>query len=162
MTGRTHAILGLSVGMLAAAYTPNDPLLRAAVVAMALGASLLPDIDHPKAIISGYMPGVGHAARLIISHRGATHTGLFAAAIIALLFVVGAPVPIAIAVLGGIISHLVADMATPAGIPLFMPITRRAFRIAPRSVLWASSWILEAMATVGSLVLIVLVVLEKI
>lgn len=161
MTGRTHAVLGLSVGILAAAHTPTDAMSRAAIVCVALIASLLPDIDHPRAIVSGYLPGVGHAARLVVSHRGATHTALFAAAIVALLTLINAPVPIVTAAAAGIISHLIADMATPQGVPLLIPLSRRAFRLAPRSILWASSWILEAVALVGSLVLIGLVIWGK-
>lgn len=162
MTGRTHLLIGLSTGIAIAAHAPADHLLRAGVVVVAVIAALLPDIDHPKAIVSGYLPGVGHAARLLVSHRGATHTAIFAAAIMALLLLVAAPTPIVLAAGAGIVSHLVADMLTPGGVPLFIPITRRAFMLAPRPILAVTDWILEALATVGSMVLIVLVVLEKI
>lgn len=162
MTGRTHLLIGLSTGIAIADHAPADNLLRTGVVVVAVIAALLPDIDHPKAIISGYLPGVGHAARLAVSHRGATHTAIFAAAIMALLLLVAAPMPIVAAAGAGILSHLVADMTTPGGVPLLIPLSRRTFRVAPRSILWVSSRILEAIATTGALVVIGLVVAGKI
>jgi inner membrane protein len=158
MTGRTHAAIGCAVGILGAAHSPSDTLLRAAVVTVAVIASLIPDIDHPKAIVSGYLPGVGHATRLFVSHRGGTHTVIFAAAIIALLTLIRVPLPLVAAVGAGMLSHLIADMTTPQGVPLLMPLSRRPFMIAPRPVLWATSWIIESVALVGSLVLMFLVI----
>lgn len=158
MTGRTHLLIGLSTGIAIAAHAPADNLLRAGVIIVTVVASLLPDIDHPKAIVSGYLPGVGHAARLLVSHRGATHTAIFAAAIMALLLLVAAPVPIVAAAGAGIVSHLAADMLTPAGVPLLIPISRRAFRLAPHGVLWAVAFFLEALAMVGAVAVIGLVI----
>lgn len=162
MTGRTHMLIGLSTGVVIAAHAPADNLLRTSVVLVAVIAALLPDIDHPKAIVSGYLPGVGHAARLIVSHRGATHTAIFAAAIMALLLLVAAPTPIVLAAGAGIVSHLAADMLTPAGVPLLMPLSRRAFRLAPYTLLWAVAFFLEALAMVGAVAVIGLVIAGRI
>lgn len=162
MTGRAHMVIGLSAGILGAAHTAADNPFRMAIVLVVVVAALLPDIDHPKAIVSGYLPCVGHAARLVVSHRGATHTLLFAAAIVALLFALNAPVPIMLGAASGILTHLIADMTTPQGVPLLMPLSRRKFRIAPYPVLNLLAWILEAIATVGALVLIGLVVSGKV
>jgi len=162
MNGHTHLMIGISAGILGAAHTPDDTLLRVAVVAVAGVMSLLPDIDHPKAIISGYTPGVGHATRLFVSHRGGTHTVLFAAAIMALMLLAGLPIPITAAAGVGIVSHLVADMLTPQGVPLLIPVSRRAFRAAPYPVLKMTAWALEPFALVGSLAVIGLTLWGKI
>lgn len=161
MTGRTHLLIGLSIGCVIADHAPLNPALRAGVITAAAFASLLPDIDHPKAIVSGYLPGIGHAARLVVSHRGATHTAVFAAAIVALLLVVAAPVHVIMAAGAGVVSHLVADMLTPAGVPLLMPVSRRAVRLAPYRVLWALAFFLEALAMVGAVAVIALVIVGK-
>lgn len=161
MTGRTHALIGLSTGILGAAHSAADNPLRIAIVMVVVVAALLPDIDHPRAIVSGYLPGVGHGVRLFVSHRGATHTVFFAAAIMATLLLINAPVMIIAAAGAGIISHLIADMLTPQGVPLLLPLSRRAFRVAPYSILNLTAWALEAFATVGSLVLIGLVLWGK-
>lgn len=158
MTGRTHLLIGLSIGCVIADQAPLNLPLRAGVIAAAAIAALIPDVDHPRAIISGYLPGVGHAARLVVSHRGATHTAIFAAAIVALLLVVAAPMHIVMAAGAGVVSHLAADMLTPAGVPLLMPVSRRAFRLAPYTLLWASAFFLEALAMVGAVAVIGLVI----
>lgn len=158
MTGRTHALIGLSTGVAIADHAPLDTLLRVGIVIVAIIASLLPDIDHPKAIISGYMPGAGHAVRLVVSHRGATHTAIFAVVVVSLLSLVAAPVSIMAAAGAGILSHLVADMLTPAGVPLLLPVSRRAFRLLPYSLLWASAFFLEALAMVVAVAVIGLVI----
>jgi len=161
MTGRTHLLIGVASGIFGAAHAPTDNLLRAAIVGAAVFAALLPDIDHPRAIISGYAPGVGQAARLFISHRGATHTILFAALCMGLLFAVHAPVSIAAAAGAGILSHLVADMLTVQGVPLLMPLSRRAFKLLPYAILSMTSWIFESFAVAWSVVTIGFVVWGK-
>lgn len=158
MTGRAHGLIGAGLGTLGAAHGPDDTLLRLAIFAVTVVTALLMDIDHPKAIISGYLPVVGHAARLLISHRGPTHTAGFVALVMGLLLIVGAPTTIIFAAGAGLLSHLVADMLTPQGVPLLMPLSRRAFMLGPRFALSMTSWALEAVATVGALGVIGLVI----
>lgn len=154
MKGITHALLGLGVGVAVAATAPADTALRVATIAAGGVAGLLPDIDHPKAMISKYAIGIGGAVRMVASHRGPTHTVLFIAAVMGLLYIIEAPEWILAAAAGGLISHVLADMLTVAGVPLLMPITRRSFRLAPYMVLKATSWFLESVAIVGSVALI--------
>lgn len=154
MNGRTHLLLGLAVAVPIAAIAPQDNALRALVIAVGGIGGLLPDIDHPKSIISGYIWGVGGAVRLAASHRTYTHTILFVAALLGLLFAIKAPQWIIAATAGGLISHLLADMLTVAGVPILLPVVRRSFRLAPYPVLKATSWLLESVATVGAVALI--------
>lgn len=171
MTGRTHLLVGLAAGFFVAHTAGVQGFYIVPCVLMGGVGGLLPDIDHPKSIISGYMPGSG-VLRLAISHRGPTHT-LLGLALLLLGMVIsiailtpylpgemldtGAVYHVSLAVLSvftGYVLHLICDMATPAGIPLLWPFSRRAFRIAPRQMLWASAWILESIATVGALALV--------
>lgn len=161
MTGRTHLLLGMAAGVFIATHASSLPL-AAATIAAAGVASLAPDLDHPKSIISGYLPGIGGAARLLISHRGPTHTAVFAAAIIALLLALAVPSIIILAAAAGMASHLLADMMTPAGIPLAWPLSRRAWRVLPKSVLWASAWLIESAAAVASVAIIGFIIWESV
>lgn len=154
MNGITHALLGLGVGVAVAAIAPADTVLRAATIAAGGIGGLLPDIDHPKAMISKYAIGIGGAVRLVASHRGPTHTVLFIAAVMGLLLLIKAPEWIMAAAAGGLVSHLLADMLTVAGVPILMPLSKRNFRLAPYLVLKATSWFLESLAMVGSVALI--------
>jgi inner membrane protein len=120
------------------------PPLVASLVAVSFGA-LLPDIDHPQALLAQWKPaGKGGplglwrffrplvlpaaVVRETLGHRGALHS-LVCCVVIAtgveyLSQVVGAP-GIGAALGWGYAAHLLADMATRRGIPLLWPLTRR-------------------------------------
>lgn len=151
MNGRTHLVIALAAGVAVASVAPPDMAMRAMVIATAGVGGLLPDVDHPKSIISGYLPGVGGAVRLVASHRGPTHSLFFVSTILAVLFALHAPQWIIAAAAGGLVSHILADMLTVAGVPILLPVSRRAFRLAPSAVLWSTAWILESVATVAAL-----------
>lgn len=160
MKGITHGLLGLACGFAVAATAPAANLGGQAGLILVAGiASLLPDIDHPKSIISGYTPGVGGAVRLFASHRTWTHSILFTAFLcLCMWFGIEKFQPLdprpMIALAMGMLSHLAADMLTVAGVPLLLPISSRSFRLAPYPVLKLTSWLLESVATVGSVAVI--------
>lgn len=124
MQGRTHILAGVAVGLVMASGLEIAPALGV-VAAAALGA-LLPDIDHPKSIIGRRAGLVGGVVRLGVAHRGALHSGLAAA----LVFLGASALPadlrvFGVAFAGGYASHLVLDMMTGAGVPLFWPHKQR-------------------------------------
>lgn len=172
MNGRTHLMLGLAAGVAVAATVPeytglvfpgSDHVVRAGLIFIAGVASLLPDIDHPKSLLSGYAIGIGGAVRMLASHRTWTHSLLFMAVIVGITFWAsgqGSWTAPALAALIGMSSHILADMATPAGVPILLPLSRRSFRIAPFRVLTMTSWLLESVATVGAMVVIGLFVMR--
>ena len=165
MNGRTHLLLGLASGFAVSATVPptlhpHDFMVKAGIILLAGSASLLPDIDHPKSIISGYLIGFGGAVRLLASHRTWTHSLIFAVLMCLAAFVGSVSLfpQVVTATALGIGSHLAADMLTPAGVPLLLPLSRRAFRLAPYPILKATSWLLESVATVGAVACIGFVV----
>jgi membrane-bound metal-dependent hydrolase YbcI (DUF457 family) len=150
MKGITHGILGVAAGVSILTVIPAEPVMQAAALAMGLIGGLISDIDHPKAIISRYTPGVGHAARLVISHRGPTHSLLFLALAIVAGIALHIPQILLIALATGIASHLLADMATVAGVPLLWPLQGK-WRLAPRMLLWVSASLLEIVVSGGAI-----------
>ncbi len=159
MTGRTHLLAGIAIGATLAATQTQIGLVLAAALAGGFGG-LLPDIDHPKSIISGYTPGSG-LLRMAISHRGPTHTLLFIALIAALCLVSPLPGVISLAFVAGMSLHLLCDMATPAGVRLLWPLSRRSWRVAPYRLLWAGSWFLEACTMVSAVGCIVATIIVR-
>lgn len=170
MTGRTHLTIGVAVGLAIAEYsgaTPRDTVLL--VLAAAVG-SLLPDIDHRQSMLSGWIPGSGLVG-LFVRHRGITHSILFcviAAPLISfgLRSVTGAglnPTTHGIALLLGGISHLAADMLTPAGVPLLLPLSGRSFKLAPGFALRILKWTeLESVVWLGALAVIGIILVQGI
>ncbi len=119
MTGRTHLTLGAAAGLLIAAHTGADPLW--CVAAGTIGG-LLPDIDHPGSMITGWLPG-SWILRLGTRHRGFTHSAAALALLVAAWLTAGSPFPAVFAsFIAGTVSHIVADMLTPAGVRLLWPL----------------------------------------
>src|SRR5918994_2187576 len=93
-------------------------------------AGLLPDIDHPHAAVGRMLPRWWH--RLTPGHRGPTHSLVWCLAVAVLAYVGntalnGEPAGplLALAVLAGSLSHVLADGLTVAGVPLWWPFRRR-------------------------------------
>ncbi len=103
------------------------------IIPGALLTALLPDIDHPGSVIGQRLKWFSVPVARTFGHRGFTHSLL---AVIAAMLLIRAkafhpgfiPADVFHAMLIGYLSHLLADMLTPAGIPLFWP-CRWRFRI---------------------------------
>lgn len=142
MNGATHLTVGLILAV-AVAQVDHQPL----VIAAAVVGALLPDIDHPRAMISQFLPGMGLIRWAAgISHRGITHTVWFA--VIATLVMATIQPAAAVSLAYGIASHLILDMATPAGVRLFHPVLRMRFGVGwllgIASVAVALGWLMWA------------------
>jgi inner membrane protein len=127
MMKRSHAVIGAAAGV-AVAHATGASMLAGGIVAALAG--LLPDVDHPHAAVGRLLPRWWH--RLTPGHRGPTHSlvwclGLAVAAYVANSAVDGEPAGplLAMAVLAGSLSHVLADGLTVAGVPLWWPLRRR-------------------------------------
>jgi inner membrane protein len=127
MMKRSHALIGAAAGV-AAAKAMGDSMVAGGVVACM--AAVLPDLDHPSSAVGRLLPRWWH--RLTPGHRGPTHS-LAWCVVLALVvyavqhFTVGGDTGplLALAVLAGALSHVVADGLTVAGVPLWWPWRRR-------------------------------------
>lgn len=102
-------------------------------ITMAVGAffALLPDVDHPATPLRRKMGIVGHVGLFWLKHRGLTHT-LLALWVVALVAWRLLPLPLALTVVAAYASHLLADMATVSGLPIFWPSNRKNWHILPK------------------------------
>jgi len=131
--GVTHAIGGFLAGELIICYgkvpAPEVPV----VLAAAVFGSLLPDIDHPESFLGRRAPVVSDAVGLVFGHRGFTHSLLFLGGVFLFLlairfkYVPWFPLTGAYALVSGILSHLLFDMANPSTVPLLWP-WKKGFR----------------------------------
>ena len=128
MTGKTHTIGGIVLGVLGLKIlTVSNPVYY--FTGVCLGA-LLPDIDHQHAPISKITYPLSAIVQRYAKHRTWTHTLLFAVSVPILFNFAGLNEWFNIGLFVGILSHLVLDLFNPTGVPLFMPITKKKFRIA--------------------------------
>ena len=120
------------------------------ILASSWFGSLLPDIDHPTSSASKkfsllsipyrilqFLFGKFKATKHFVGHRGITHSLIFAVIPLILMFFVFENYWIKVGLLGmsvGIFSHLIMDMLTPMGVPLFLPLSRRKCRLLPKKL----------------------------
>lgn len=136
MTAEGHIIFSVACAILATKAGVTPELAQGDwwhIVPGALLTSLLPDIDHPRSTIGQRLKWISAPIARTFGHRGFTHS-LLAIVVSLLLLQLEVPRswPIPTDVLHGMVlgylSHLLADMLTPAGVPLLWP-CRWRFRL---------------------------------
>lgn len=131
--GRQHALSGVVSGSLVAMAWGLSPAVAVPFVAITAVSSLLPDMDHPGAMLPRAMGWPGRMLAAIIhaafGHRTLTHSvvgvGVLSAA---LAFTPHLPLFCYVAVILGCVTHIVGDMCTVSGVPVLWPM-QRCYRI---------------------------------
>ena len=138
MTGKTHQIVGITTGLavylgLVQGAVKYEPATLGMVLLVAHFAALLPDIDQPTAQIWQSLPFgrvMGEATDPFLEHRNITHSLLGVGLVVWLLHWLTGMMPVywgvdanAVVIAGSAAyaSHLILDMFTVEGIPLFFP-----------------------------------------
>lgn len=136
MTAEGHLIFALASAILAKKMALTPALAYGDwwhIIAGGLLTCLLPDIDHPKSVLGQRLTWVSKPIARLCGHRGFTHS-LLPIIVGILLFILGLfpekaiPLDVLHAMIIGYLSHIVADMLTPAGVPLLWP-SRWRFRV---------------------------------
>ncbi|WP_226811286.1 metal-dependent hydrolase [Candidatus Steffania adelgidicola] len=130
MTAEGHFIFALASTILAKKTSITSTLAQGDwwhIIAGGLLAGILPDIDHPKSILGQRLTWLSIPISRVFGHRGFTHSLLAIITGIA-LFILGVPssknlIPLDAwhGIIIGYLSHIIADMLTPAGVPLLWP-----------------------------------------
>ena len=136
MTGRTHQVIGLSAGIASYLFWSRPhyaPATFVGVVVVSHLLALLPDIDSQAGLIWRSVPFGGVASHVVnpfLQHRNLTHSLLGAAVVGVLLRALLHNFPlywgveghwVLVAGLAAYFSHILADMVTVEGVPLFFP-----------------------------------------
>lgn len=125
MKGSNHVVFGTLLGMgtqLATGLPLHGLFAYPAYYGGVILGSLLPDIDHPQAYLGRRIRVISVPIYKLFGHRGITHSFLFMGLIGIASAVWWAKYPLFFGGLFiGILSHLLGDMSTPSGIPLFYP-----------------------------------------
>jgi len=103
------------------------------IIPSAILTCLLPDIDHPKSFLGQRLKWVSKPIARAFGHRGFTHSLLAVFAVLTFFYLqvpeTWVVPPDAIqGMVVGYLSHIAADMITPAGVPLLWP-CRWRFRL---------------------------------
>ncbi|MBX5319661.1 metal-dependent hydrolase [Staphylococcus caprae] len=122
MTGKTHASCGFLVGALTTQYFHTDLFTSITTIVLSTIASLLPDICHTKSKIGRRFKILSFIIRLLFGHRTFTHSLVFIALVGFLLYLIHTPMYYMVAIVIGMISHVILDILTPRGVKLFYPL----------------------------------------
>lgn len=122
MLARSHIVMGVALGGVLAAAN-GQPFDSQTIGLVALGA-LLPDIDHPGSAVGRRVRVISVPLSAIFGHRGFTHSLLALGGCLAALVMGGWGQMWVQPLVIGYLSHLLADMLTPSGVPLLWPYRR--------------------------------------
>jgi len=94
------------------------------IVPSAILTCLLPDIDHPKSLLGQRLKWISKPIARAFGHRGFTHSLLAVFALLATFYLKVPdtwiiPADALQGMVLGYLSHILADMLTPAGVPLW-------------------------------------------
>ena len=136
MTAEGHVIFAIASAIFAKRAELTPELANGDwwhIVPAVLLTCLLPDIDHPRSTLGQRFRWISQPVARAFGHRGFTHSLLAVLGGVTLLqfnLPHGSPLP-SDAMHGmvlGYLSHIAADMLTPAGVPLLWP-CRWRFRL---------------------------------
>lgn len=125
MMAGSHLAVGVAAWSLAApclGLPAFDPL----ALTLAAAGALAPDLDHPNSWLGRRLRVVSVPVAALLGHRGFTHSLLALGACALALRTQGLGRATLLPLATGYASHLLADLLTPAGLPLFWPWRRRA------------------------------------
>ncbi|MCX8956159.1 metal-dependent hydrolase [Erwinia psidii] len=136
MTAEGHIIFAIASAIFATRAELTPELANGDwwhIVPAALLTCLLPDIDHPKSFLGQRLTWISQPVARLFGHRGFTHSLLAVLGGIALLQLklpstLMIPPDAFQSMVVGYLSHIAADMLTPAGVPLLWP-CRWRFRL---------------------------------
>lgn len=119
----THITLGIGCWSAYSYYKgiPPHPIS----MGIAAISALLPDIDHPKSKFGRMVPFLSYPISYFLGHRGITHSLLAIFVSSLLLIYYGLNTWYVAPIVVGYLSHLLGDMFTNSGIPLFWPNRRK-------------------------------------
>jgi inner membrane protein len=124
MMAGSHVVVGVAAWVWAAPHL-GLPSLDIVPLALAIGGSLLPDIDHPQSWVGRRLRVISRPLAATLGHRGFTHSFLAVIVCALLLRWQGLTRGIIAPVVVGYLSHLAADFFTSSGLRLAWPLHRR-------------------------------------
>lgn len=163
MMGRNHATSGVLTGALVAWAAHLDPGQAVAFIAITSASSLLPDADHPNAMLPRAFGAAGQMIATLINrifgHRTLTHSVLGVGVLgAALAFIPRLPEHCYWAVILGCVTHILGDMLTVSGVPVLWPM-QRDYRLAwMRTNGLFERYVMTPLLTVGAVVSVGLVI----
>jgi inner membrane protein len=129
MTSPNHIVGGIAITGISLSFWDINIFQKPSFLVVAIFASLLPDIDHTKSIIGKIFFPIAKYLDKNFGHRTITHSLTFLVpSVFVVAFIerglVSTDLTYTYVYFFGVLSHLILDMLTVQGIPLFYPFMR--------------------------------------
>ena len=129
MTSPNHIVGGIAITGISLSFWDINIFQKPSFLVVAIFASLLPDIDHTKSIIGKIFFPIAKHLDKNFGHRTITHSLTFLVpSVFVVAFIerglVSTDLTYTYVYFFGVLSHLILDMLTVQGIPLFYPFMR--------------------------------------
>ncbi len=158
MLAKTHITFALSLASVGVFIIQPFILIESTHLlifyfAVAFGA-IFPDIDEPHSKIGRMFIGVSHLMNAIFGHRGFTHSLPFITILSLLVFMLctfegvrtfingfyeNALVFLVFGFILGNLLHLLGDMMTLSGVPIFLPFKSKKYFVLPKALRFRTS-----------------------
>jgi inner membrane protein len=127
------------------------------LVGVTLG-SLLPDIDEPNSYIGRRSFGIAHLINRKFGHRGFTHSLL--CWLIVTVYCLILPSLFTIGISFGYLFHIIGDLFSVQGVPLFSPI-RETRQKLPSFITYRTSSVAELYILISLLLVMICIILDE-
>ena len=127
MNGTAHAIMGACIGSLAIQSIQPDVQETAMIMCVSVVGALAPDIENVHSIIGRRFPITARILNFLFGHRGALHTPAFLLVLWCLLY----RFRFSWLFCSGYAGHLIQDLFTAGGIPVFFPFSSKKVSLSP-------------------------------
>lgn len=144
MRYHTHVVTSCIAGITVAGIMDID--VSAPLIAGLVIGSVFPDIDEPNSYIGKRSLGTSYIINALFGHRGLTHSLL--PFILLVLLTIKFPVSMLIGFTAGYLFHILSDMFSKSGVPLFLPFSNKKYAIPIYRTGGISEHIIFAIATV--------------
>lgn len=130
MTFPTHELTGVVLSLAYMKFSGDTFLFPLLISSF---SSLLPDIDEPQSRAGRKIPILSWLIKKFLGHRGATHSlflmFIFTLVFFFILYYFGFPLFWGIYFLIGYLGHLLMDLPSARGIPLFWPFSKQMYSL---------------------------------
>ena len=146
MSGNAHLAFGISNGLLIIHVIKPEPIASLAMLGVTAAASLLVDIDSRNSKVGNKFSIVSFLINSLCGHRTLLHSPF----LLMIVYLLVNRYLIGIGIIVGYGGHLIQDLMTKGGIPLFYPISKQHFKLLPFKTGGISDWITTSCLILGS------------
>ncbi|QJC35115.1 metal-dependent hydrolase [Enterobacteriaceae endosymbiont of Donacia proxima] len=132
MTVKGHIIFAISSSILIQHFIFSNIMYHDdwwRIIPVSIITCLLPDIDHPKSILGRKIKIISYLINKLFGHRGFTHSLLSILIFGFMIFFIDIKLihifDMKLGLIIGYCSHIIADILTPLGVPLFWPYKKK-------------------------------------